>query len=269
MRVDLHMHTTLCRHATGTVDEYIAQGQRMGLDIMGFTDHNPMPEWYDTAARMYPEQLPTYVQWITEAQARTRTPRILLGLEADFFPGTEDAVREQIDTYDFDYIIGSVHPFGGWIDFAAPGDPEDLCRKYYSLLEKSAQSRLFDIIAHPDLVKHWAPASESVWKPLAARALDAVAESGAALEYNASGAYKDIQEVYPNPVILAMARERGIPIAFGSDAHDAQHVGRGLDNGLKVLAELGYDSVVAFDKRSRQECPIDLDEPAGVYLDSE
>ena len=32
MRVDLHNHTTLCNHATGTVEEYVQRAIELGID---------------------------------------------------------------------------------------------------------------------------------------------------------------------------------------------------------------------------------------------
>ena len=42
MRVDLHNHTTLCNHATGTMEEYIQKAISLNIDIFGFSDHAPM-----------------------------------------------------------------------------------------------------------------------------------------------------------------------------------------------------------------------------------
>ena len=41
-RVDLHNHTTLCNHATGTVEEYVKRAIELGIDEYGFACHAPM-----------------------------------------------------------------------------------------------------------------------------------------------------------------------------------------------------------------------------------
>ena len=42
LRVDLHNHTTLCNHATGTVEEYVQRAIELGIDEYGFACHAPM-----------------------------------------------------------------------------------------------------------------------------------------------------------------------------------------------------------------------------------
>lgn len=255
--IDHHMHTTLCRHAIGTVDEYIQHARMMGLDALGFSCHNPMPEWYDTTARMREDELPTYIQWIQEVQGREDGPRVLLGLEADFFPGTEDYLQAQTTRYPFDYVIGSIHPFGGWLGpLFDQGDNAGIWRKYYELMAASARSGLFDIIAHPDLVKHFAvlPAEDRV--PLYREALEAMKEGDVAFEVNTSGLRKDVGEMYPERVFLEMACELKVPVTLGSDAHRPQDVGSDLEKALKVLADIGYDSYVTFENRQRRAVPL-------------
>ena len=39
---DYHMHTPLCRHATGEPVEYAKHAVAIGLDEIGFSDHSPM-----------------------------------------------------------------------------------------------------------------------------------------------------------------------------------------------------------------------------------
>lgn len=252
------MHTTLCRHAVGTVDDYIEQARARGLEALGFSCHNPMPEWYDLTARMREEELPTYVGWIQAAQARTESPRILLGLEADYFPGTEDYLRKQTTRYPFDYVIGSIHPFGGWM--APYQDREDyagLWAAYYDLMAQSARSGLFDVIAHPDLVKHWAPIEVEDWLPLARKALEALAEAEVAFEINTSGLRKDVEEFYPRREFVEMAQELGVAVTLGSDAHKPDDVGKDLEKALKLLADIGYDSYATFESRQRRGVPLD------------
>ena len=54
---DSHMHTPLCGHATGTPREYAQAALDAGLDGVCFTDHAPMPAWYDAPWRMRPSPL--------------------------------------------------------------------------------------------------------------------------------------------------------------------------------------------------------------------
>ena len=60
MRVDLHNHTSLCKHASGTMEEYIQKAIKEKIDIFGFSCHNPME--FDKQYRMDFAELPFYMQ---------------------------------------------------------------------------------------------------------------------------------------------------------------------------------------------------------------
>ena len=85
-----------------------------------------------------------------------------LGIEADFVPGREDRMAELLDGRDWDYVVGSVHFLGdASVDYdrydvwTTGESPDRVWRRYFEWLGEAAMSGLFDILAHPDLVKHW------------------------------------------------------------------------------------------------------------------
>ena len=68
-----------------------------------------------------------------------------------------------LEARDFDYVIGSVHFLRDEAvdmeDYSVWGkarySPEEIWRRYFETLGEAARSGLFDILAHPDLVKVW------------------------------------------------------------------------------------------------------------------
>lgn len=76
------------------------------------------------------------------------------------------------------------------------------------------------------------------------------------MELNTSGLNKALPEMNPGPRILALIRERGIPIVLGADAHRPGRVADRFEQALRLLDELGFDSVSYFIERRRQEVPI-------------
>ena len=86
MRVDLHNHTTLCNHATGTVEEYVQRAIELGIDEYGFSDHAPMN--YDPKYRMDISQKQQYEKWVLDAKEKYKDKiKILLGYEVDYLDG--------------------------------------------------------------------------------------------------------------------------------------------------------------------------------------
>jgi histidinol-phosphatase (PHP family) len=232
MLVDYHMHTPLCNHASGAPEEYARRAVEVGLEEIGFSDHSPMPPSYDPDWRMRIDQYGEYVEMVLRCRKAFPGLVVKLGLEADFHPGTEGFVREIVGRYEFDYLIGSVHYLGDW-GFDNPEkahlfegrDLHALYAQYYDLVAGLARTRLFDIVGHPDVIKKFGHRPPVDYEPLERRALEAVAEAGMALDVNTSGLRRPAKEIYPSLRILRLAREMGIGITFGSDAHDPARVG--------------------------------------------
>ncbi|SEI92400.1 histidinol-phosphate phosphatase [Deinococcus reticulitermitis] len=256
--LDSHLHTPLCGHATGTPREYAQAALDAGLAGLCFTDHMPMPEWYDAPWRMRRDQLARYVEEVRAVQQEfAGRLDVRLGLEADFHPGTERYVEEVLGEYPWDYVIGSVHYLGAWgfdnpefVDEYEWRDLGQLYRHYAALVEGAARSGLFDAIGHLDLPKkfgHRAPDPSAL-----RRVLDVVAGLGLALDFNTAGWRKPVAEAYPAPNLVRAAAERGIPFVLGSDAHAPGEVGYRFGDALGAIREAG-GRVVTY--RGRQPTP--------------
>lgn len=250
-----HSHTTLCKHAVGTVDQYAQQAESRGLAGLIVTCHNPMPNGFSSHVRMAIDEFPQYLDMVDRAR-RNWAGRVdvRLGLEADFFPGYEDWLERQLSVTRFDYVLGSVHPQlkefrrEFWND-----DPVDFQETYFSMLAETAETGLFDCLSHPDLVKNCTP---DAWDPLRViehvrGALDRIAATGIAMELNTSGKNKRVPEMNPGPEILREICARQIPVVLGADAHEPGRVGDAYLEALELLKECGFTEVHYFLNRER------------------
>ena len=93
---DYHIHTPLCKHAVGDPEDYIEYALKMGLKEIGFADHIPLPDEIDLKHRMVKEQLEEwYIEKILKLKDKYRDRiEIKLGIEADYYPGTEEFVSD-------------------------------------------------------------------------------------------------------------------------------------------------------------------------------
>jgi len=263
MMLDYHMHTPLCKHATGEPEEYARRAVERGIDEIGFSDHSPMPPTYDPEWRMEIGQYGQYVDMVRRCRAAFPNLSIKLGLEADFHPGTEPFVREILSRHDFDFVIGSVHYLGTW-GFDNPSlvhlydgkDIYELYREYYGLITGLAASRLYDIVGHPDIIKKFGHRPEKDYAPLELGALEAVAKAGMALDVNTSGLRRPAKEIYPSLRILKAARELGIGITFGSDAHEPKLVGESFAEAIALAKSAGYTHFRRYSKRAFDLLPL-------------
>jgi histidinol-phosphatase (PHP family) len=255
MKVDLHNHTVLCNHATGSVEEYVEAAIAQNTIYFGFSDHAPMD--YDPEYRMDFLQMDLYEQWIREAQERYKDKiTVLLGYEVDYLPGYMD---ERVLKRPCDYLIGSVHFIDEW-GFDNPDyihryqgmDMDVIYKRYFELIEAMALCGRFDIVGHLDLLKVFNFFPKTDIRLLAANALKAIKKSNMVVEINVSGLRKPVGEAYPSPLLLESIAEHEIPITFSSDAHRPDQIGMFSDEVQQLARNIGYTKCATYRNRDRE-----------------
>ena len=270
--IDLHVHTSRCRHADGAPVDYVRAAARVGVRTLAFTDHLPLPvslaERIPHAAgyAMPSEELPAYVESVREAAALGRElgVEVLLGVEADAVPEGIQHVRSLTHAYPFDIVLASVHFIDDWA-FDDPTltaqyadwDLRDLWERYFADLVEAARSGVGDVLGHADLVKKFCFVPDGSLDALYAEVAAAIAESGVAVEVNTAGLRKPCREIYPAPAFLRALRAARVPVTIGSDAHTPADVGAGWAEACTALTEAGYTSYVVFRNRVPEEVPLD------------
>lgn len=189
-----------------------------------------------------------------------------LGIEADFVPGREERMRALIEEREWDYVIGSIHFLAeGALDFDkfdvwnSGRSPDHVWRTYFTWLGELAASGMFDVLAHPDLVKHWG--KERPWPEKDLRfyydlAMEKIADSGIAVEVSTAGLRKPVGEIYPSSAFLEMVVDAGNPIALSSDAHTTEHLGYGYEEAVQFLADHGVTELAVFENRKVRLEPV-------------
>ncbi len=255
MIVDLHNHTPLCNHAEGTIDEYINVAIAKKTKIFGFSDHAPMD--FDPEYRMEFKDMQAYQENVLEAKEQYKDKiTILLGYEVDYLKGHMDA---RVLNAKVDYLIGSVHFIDGWgfdnpefIGRYKSENIDEIWQKYFDTIEEMAQSRLFDIVGHLDLIKVFKFMPTKDIKKIAKNALLAIKEADMVLEINVAGYRKPIAEAYPSKELLEEAFKLNIPITFASDAHKPEQVGLYNDTVIQLAHEIGFKQCAFFENRERK-----------------
>lgn len=253
------MHTKRCGHATGEISDYIEEARRKGLEEIGFSDHMPFVTHRDPQYTMDISELPQYHRDIEEARGRTGDLTIKIGIEADYMEGKADAIRQLVESYAYDFVIGSVHFIKSW----AFDDPrqkdrwdktnvEKVYRRYYDLLRQSALSGIYDIIGHVDLVKKFGHRSREDLHDLVDETARTFKDKGVCIEINTSGLRKPVAELYPEINVLKVYKKHGVPIVFGSDAHAPGDVGADFDKARELALGAGYLEYFVFKDRKVQ-----------------
>lgn len=275
MHIDYHTHHERCGHAVGKLEEYVQRGIQLGLQQLGLSDHLPLihvdPASYYPEMAMPMAELPRYVEECLTLKERYRgVIDLRVGLEADYIEGYEDQIREILSPYPWDYLIGSVHFLGEWditdyrqVDGWEGKDELEVYRLYYDAVKKSALSGLYDIIGHMDVIKRFGygpqtPEGKAEVRMLELETLKVIADSGIAMELNASGLTKPCAEMFPAEHLLQEAFKLGIPLTLGSDAHDPAKLGDGLQEARSMLWHTGFRELAVFEGRCRTTVPFKL-----------
>lgn len=250
-------------------DRYRAAASERGIAELGVSEHvyrfaQALEIWRHPFWERYAhDDLDEYCGFVRE-----RTD-LRLGIETDFVPGGEDRTANLLEARDFDYVVGSVHfiregavdmdDYSAW---TSGRSVEEIWRRYFQTIGEAAASGLFDVLAHPDLVKYWSPARperplpEGDLRRYYELAIEGIAESGIAVEVSTAGLRKRAGEIYPAPAFLEMCLQAGAPVALSSDAHRPEDVGADYDQALELLERLGVSELCVFDRRVRRLEPV-------------
>ncbi len=263
-RIDYHIHTKLCNHATGEMAEFVETAISKKIDEIGFADHLPMVFLPSNLPLddycMKLEQLPFYVTSVKELQEKYPDIVIKLGIEADYYDGKEQEIKELLKRADFDYVYGSVHAIGepAWIidderfrHKYQEYDVFELYQFYFKNITQAIQTGLYDIMAHLDLPKKFGDRPEQSITPMIDEVIDALVKHRVSIEVNTAGFRYPAGEQYPSEEILRACFENDIQVTFGSDSHRPEEVGWELDRALSLLREIGYTEIIGFKKRKR------------------
>jgi histidinol-phosphatase (PHP family) len=266
LRPDERENTAEKFFTRSNAERYRESAAERGIEELGVAEHvyrfrQALEVWEHPFWRTYAvDDLDDYCAFVREETD------LKLGIEADFVPGREDRMANLLDARDWDYVVGSIHfvgdesldteEFSVWTKTASA---DQVWKRYFDTLGEAAQSGLFDILAHPDLVKVWGkdrPIPDGDLRRFYYPAMEVIAECDVAIEVSTAGFRKPVGELYPAPAFLEMAIDAGKPIALSSDAHTPDLLGHEYDRALELLDSMGVTELAVFEGRQRRLEPI-------------
>lgn len=264
MKTDNHIHSPFCPHgSTDSFVEYINRGIDLGLTEMTFTEHAPLPKGFidptpEKDSGMDAALLSAYFQELQQLKEQYKDRiTIKLGLEVDYIEGFEQETKAFLNEIgpNLDDSILSVHFIQHkqkWhcIDFSADsfsdistelGSVDAVYTSYFNTLEKSILADLGPFkprrIGHITLVhkfQHRFQPTKS-FDDRIYQILETIKRQNYQLDYNGAGVVKTLcREPYPPERFAKRAIELGIPLLYGSDAHQAKDLGQGYEALIKL-----------------------------------
>lgn len=274
---DWHTHSELCRHATGTIEDYVKKAIDLNLTTIGVCDHFPY-EFLSNIERIpYNEyaitlgEIKHYLSLAEDLKEKFASKiNVRIGFEIDFFENQEPALNTHLNKIigRLDYILGSIHILnfndgkGAWgfddsrfkEDYQSYG-PDRVYLEYYKTQHKMLTSNQFqlDLVSHFDLPKKFNdfPKNKEVIENEILKILELVKKRDLAMEINTGGLRKDVKEQYPSKEIILRMYEYDIPIVLGSDAHSPNAIAWEFKKVVKMLKKIGYNQLAHFHQRKR------------------
>jgi histidinol-phosphatase (PHP family) len=239
--IDGHVHTAMCHHASGSMEDYVLAGIERGLKKIVFLEHLETGINYFESTWLTDDDFDRYFAEGRRLQRKYQGAiAIGLGGEVGFNPERTVEILQRLDRHEWDRIGISYHFLAAAgrhlnlvssqqqnIEALARLGVDTVLDHYFHCLREAVRQLPGTVLCHFDAVLRHHPAAIDFSKfsgPIE-RLLDAVAQKNMAVEVNTSG-YKIRGEVFPAQSLLPEVVKRGIPLTAGSDAHRPQDVGR-------------------------------------------
>ncbi|MBC1919045.1 DNA polymerase/3'-5' exonuclease PolX [Listeria booriae] len=197
---DLHMHTTWSDGAY-SLSEMVEACIAKGYEYMVITDHG---QFLKVANGLTEERIRKQQEEIRALNAQYAEIEILSGIEMDILPdGSLDFDDSLLQ--DLDFVIASIHS-------SFSQSEEEIMKR----LRTACENPYVHLIAHPT---GRVIGRRDGYNVNVEALIELAAETGTALELNANPQRLDLTAKY-----LELAKERDVPIAINTDAHDTKHL---------------------------------------------
>ena len=224
MDYNLHTHTTRCRHAEGSDEEYIRCAIEAGIKHLGFSDHAPyiFPDGYENKYRVQMCDGQSYIDDLRALRQKYKDRiEISVGFEMEYYLDYFDEMLKIARNLGAEYLILgqhfilNEHPDG--IGAGGPTDSREHLKIYVDEVISAIKTGAFSYVAHPDVMCF--TGEDKVYEREITRLAEASRELNIPLEINLAGVrYK---KFYPADKFWSIVGKIGSPVTVGYDAHKA------------------------------------------------
>ena len=249
--VDGHVHTRLCHHARGAMEDYVQSAVARGLARIIFLEHLEEGISYFETTWLTDRDFDDYFREGERLQKKYRNRiEIGLGVEVGYNPCCSKKILARLSRHTWDRIGISYHFYahqGRYLNLVSRQEinikalqaagPETVISDYLRTLGQAVLELPGTVLCHFDAMLRYLPNIffTDEHHTLISELLDAVAAKKMAVEVNTSG-YAIRNEPFPSVALLREVVKRSIPLTAGSDAHRPEDVGRYFDE-LKLLGQ--------------------------------
>lgn len=269
MILDCHTHSLFSPDAEDSVETMAARAAELGLKVYAVTDHCECNRFYgeehyeklERGQYGNKELAERSLEAIVKARESFKGDmKLLVGVELGQATFDEDAARLVTSNEAYDVIIGSMHQIPELEDFCfvdpADYDVNKAMEQYFAEIYKMCREIDFDVLAHLTYPVRYIEGNYGVkvdisrWDDMIEAIFKNIAENGRALEINTSGLRQKYGKTFPELRYVKLFKDIGGEfITFGSDAHKAADLGKGIETAEAMAAEAGFKYAAYFERR--------------------
>lgn len=252
--IDGHTHLENGDLTKEYVHQFIDAAIQKGIDHLCILDHThrffEFKELYDQVCAFDVRQkkwveskqknsIHEYYSLIKEIKKERLPIKVSFGLEVCFSPNHIDFLKEKLNEFPYDFLVGAIHSIDGAIYdlhelskelLWTKNDVDMIYRQYFDCLIQAIDSKLFTQIAHPDVIKMYEiyPSYDltNTYIEIAKHA----SKANVALEDNTGASYRyHHPEIGLHPVFRNILKEHNVKIITCSDAHYPKDVAKNFD----------------------------------------
>lgn len=254
---DFHVHSNYSPDSSMKMEEAIATAIKKGLKEICFTDHTDYD--YDGEGNHFQFNFNDYFDEL-EAYQKKYGDRIIIrkGVEFGLQPHILKQYTEDVEKYDFDFVICSIHSvekndlYLG--NFFKNKTQKKAYEVYFQELKYVVDNyRHYSVLGHLDIIKRYGGFDLSLplkeYQEYTSNILKKIIDKGKGIELNTSGIRYMLGDYHPSIEIMKLYYNLGGEIiTLGSDSHVPEHIAFDFENALKHLKDIGFKYITSFHK---------------------
>jgi len=265
MICDTHTHSMYSFDGVETIAEMCAAAIARGVKVLAVTDHTEIltAKNPDDAER---RRLREHREAIAQAQEHFAGKLKLLYACELGQPQFNPAWAEEMGTYPFDMVIGSIHFKKGDIDLydvIYTRENRDKCiHEYFEDTKEMIEQGGFHTLGHLDyILRRMEGCFEgkpgyTMYQSQVDEILTMLIERGIALEVNTAGLRKWLASLIEQWILERYRALGGKYITVGSDAHVKEDIGAGFAEAANLIRAAGFSEIVYFEKGQPITVPL-------------
>ncbi|MBO5383255.1 MAG: histidinol-phosphatase HisJ family protein [Ruminococcus sp.] len=258
---DFHNHSTQSPDGENTVEEMVLRAIELGMKHYTITDHLEINKFYDEEF-LYEEPVRQSSLLLPQLKEKYKGKISLqYGIELGQPLHDMDLTRRMLDSYNYDFIIGSCHMVRGYDDFYFidynETDPIFLLNLYFEELLEMSEWGGFDSLGHLTYPLRYIVGDKGIhidltpYEKIIDEIFRTLIKNNKGIEINTSGLRQNIGLTLPDFKYVKRFYDLGGRIlTIGSDAHCCKDLGKGIIDGIEIARKAGFKEIACFKNRN-------------------